>query len=146
MKYTLHNKTRGKLSPANTFKMLSRMRRHQAALLVQMRSGKVPLNSFLFNINSDECTSPNCSECDELENVEHFLFKCKRFTTQRRKLLHSLEKAKCPPSMSHVFAKEKAAKAIIKYAEETHRFHNFNQAILSKYNITPNEQNPTEST
>src|SRR6266542_4134327 len=71
------------------------LKRGEAALLMQIRSGHIPLNSFLFKIGKSE--SKLCQQCRgnageeaPAETVTHFLFQCSAFTTQRRQLVRAV--------------------------------------------------------
>ena len=58
--------------------------REQASLLMQVRSGHIPLNSYLFRIGKAD--SKYCSKCNdgpEVESVNHFIFECAAYANQR---------------------------------------------------------------
>jgi len=53
------------------------LKRDEQALLTQLRTGHVALNSYLRRIHVLD--SPNCQVCNEPESVDHFLLRCRRF-------------------------------------------------------------------
>ena len=55
----------------------------EAAILSQLRTGKASLNSYLYRIKRAE--TAEC-ECGLTESIPHFLFCCKKWDSQRRKL------------------------------------------------------------
>jgi len=94
--------------------------RRQAALLIQLRTGHVPLNKHLHRIGrvvSPKC--PACPECDE--SVHHFLFICPRYAAQRRQLEAQLRRA--ARSIAVLLANPKAFAHLFKYICDMHRFH-----------------------
>ncbi|KJZ68822.1 hypothetical protein HIM_11782 [Hirsutella minnesotensis 3608] len=65
----------------HTRKVYDELTRKESEVLVQLRTGKSRLNSYLCKIGavkSDECT---CRQAPE--TAEHFLFRCRRWTVQR---------------------------------------------------------------
>ena len=58
-------------------------RRH-VAMLIQLRSGHVPLNHYLHDIGKRN--SPLCQECGKIELVFHYLIECRRYSHQRREV------------------------------------------------------------
>ncbi|KAM4067627.1 endonuclease/exonuclease/phosphatase [Hirsutella rhossiliensis] len=65
----------------HTRKLYDELKRKESEVLVQLRTGKSRLNSYLCKIGaveSDECT---CGQ--SAETVEHFLFRCRKWTVQR---------------------------------------------------------------
>ena len=69
--------------PSNRFrKLLSGLNRTQISILVQLRTGHIPLNKHLFCINKVE--SPMCPMCRQGEElVHHYLFKCMTWRHKR---------------------------------------------------------------
>ncbi|KJZ69133.1 hypothetical protein HIM_11480 [Hirsutella minnesotensis 3608] len=65
----------------HTRKLYDELTRKESEVLIQLRTGKSRLNSYLCKIGaveSDECI---CGQ--SAETVEHFLFRCRRWTAQR---------------------------------------------------------------
>lgn len=63
-------------------KLYDALTKDQARILVQLRTGMIRLNKYLFRISAAETEECECSE--EAETREHFLFRCKRWDRQRR--------------------------------------------------------------
>jgi hypothetical protein len=69
----------------HTRQLYDRLSWKEASVLAQLRTGMARLNSYLYRINvadTDQCT---CGQAKE--TVEHFLFRCRKWTTQRTALL-----------------------------------------------------------
>lgn len=60
------------------------LKRAQAAVLTQLRTGHVALNHYLHRINAID--SPLCLRCGEPETVDHYLLRCSRFLAPRQAL------------------------------------------------------------
>lgn len=56
--------------------------RSDVVLALRLRSGHIPLNSFAYLMK--KTITPNCSECDVIENVYHILVECVRNEAERR--------------------------------------------------------------
>ncbi|KAK4068648.1 hypothetical protein Purlil1_13765 [Purpureocillium lilacinum] len=61
------------------------LKRKEADVLVQLRTGMIRLNSYLRRIGAAESGLCDCGQATE--TVEHFLFRCKNWTAQREILL-----------------------------------------------------------
>lgn len=61
------------------------LKRIEADVLVQLRTGMIRLNSYLRRIGAAESGLCDCGQATE--TVEHFLFRCKNWTAQREILL-----------------------------------------------------------
>ncbi|KID81499.1 Endonuclease/exonuclease/phosphatase [Metarhizium guizhouense ARSEF 977] len=55
----------------------------EARILVQLRTGKCRLNSYLHRINEARVTTEQCRCGQAAETVEHFLFRCKLWKSER---------------------------------------------------------------
>jgi hypothetical protein len=69
----------------HTRQLYDGLSRKEASVLAQLRTGMAGLNSFLHRIrvaNTDQC---DCGQAPE--TVDHFLFRCRRWTTHRRDML-----------------------------------------------------------
>ncbi|KJZ68207.1 hypothetical protein HIM_12402 [Hirsutella minnesotensis 3608] len=73
------------LPGVHTRKVYDELKRKEAEVLVQLRTGKTRLNSYLRKIGAVE--SDECSCGRSAETVEHFLFRCRRWTVQREIML-----------------------------------------------------------
>lgn len=70
-------------TPSNKFQKLTRkLMRAQVSLLIQLHTGHVPLNSYLYCFKLTD--SPLCIECDtaEAESVLHVLKFCHKYANQ----------------------------------------------------------------
>lgn len=56
--------------------------RSDIVVALRLRSGHMPLNSFAYLMK--KTLSPNCSECDVIENVYHILVECVRNEAERK--------------------------------------------------------------
>jgi len=99
--------------------------REQASRLMQIRSGHVPLNSYLFRISKTD--SPLCRACqndqDEEtppETVTHFLFECEAYTAQRRHLAKKIGRANL--NLKAIMGSTKGMRALANFIAKTRRF------------------------
>lgn len=65
-----------------------KMSRKLLVTALRLRSGHMPLNNFAFLMK--KCASPNCEECDKVEDVVHLLAECARFQAERDILINEL--------------------------------------------------------
>ena len=72
--------------------IISQLRRNQASLLTQMRTGHAPLNEILYRIKKSD--TPDCPHCGTgfRESIFHFLLSCPHYTSARRTLQSSLNR------------------------------------------------------
>lgn len=97
---------------------LKKLKKPSVAAMTQLRSGHAPLNHHLFKYQQHH--DPAC-ECDTgVETVDHFLFICPRYTTQRSELIKKLKKLKINISTT-CLANTRAFKAIAEYCNITWR-------------------------
>jgi len=91
-------------------KIVSFLPRRHASLLIQLRTGHIPLSRHLFTIGKAD--SPTCTACRARdETVHHFLLTCTAFARQRRTLDRQLglgaRSLKCllssPKALPHLF-------------------------------------------
>ena len=61
----------------------------EASILAQLRTGKSALNGFLYRIGHAETAQCECGH--QKETVEHFLFRCIQWKSQRKRLLQQTE-------------------------------------------------------
>ena len=73
----------------HTRQLYDRLSRKEASVLAQLRTGMARLNTYLHRIGAS--TSDQC-ECGQTqETVDHFLFRCRRWTAQRTEMLQCTE-------------------------------------------------------
>ncbi|KJZ68288.1 hypothetical protein HIM_12317 [Hirsutella minnesotensis 3608] len=69
----------------HTRKLYDGMKKKEASVLAQLRTGKTRLNSYLHKIGAVE--SDECACGQSAETVEYFLFRCRRWILQREIML-----------------------------------------------------------
>jgi ribonuclease HI len=69
----------------HTRQLYDRLSWKEASVLAQLRTGMARLNGYLFRINAAETDQCACGQAKE--TVDHFLFRCRKWTTQRTELL-----------------------------------------------------------
>jgi ribonuclease HI len=99
--------------------------RAHASYMVQVRSGHLPLNSYLHRIGKIE--SKRCQACqvnptDETptEDLNHFLYDCEAHSNQRRTLIRTIGAENF--AIKDIMLKEKRMKALAQYIIRTKRF------------------------
>jgi len=88
------------------------------ALLIQLRTGHIPLNKHLARIG--KTASPVCPTSRHSETVHHFLFRCKAYEAQRKRLEITLKRHRKSTKM--LLVRPKALPALFKYVNDTNRF------------------------
>ena len=106
-------------------KRLDKLTREQASRLMQIRSGHIPLNLFLFKINrSDTKLCRACqTEPDEetpTETVTHFLFECDAYFDHRRTLARTVGRNNL--NLKSMMESTKGMKALANFVTKTGRF------------------------
>lgn len=69
---------------------LDDLKKHEIAALTQLRSGHIPLNSYLHRFQ--QITDPSCVCQEGIETVDHFLFVCQRFSQARARYETDIKK------------------------------------------------------
>ena len=99
-------------------------RRH-AAMLIQLRSGHIPLNQYL------HCTgkrsSPLCQQCGRVESVFHCLIECRQYALPRKKLEKKLKRS--ARSIKALLSNPFATTALFEYVNETGRFRGIEKGL-----------------
>ena len=77
-------------TPSNKFrKMTTTLSRRQKSILIQLRTGHIPLQAYLHHIGKAE--TPICQQChEEEETVSHYVRRCCAYREQRRELRRSM--------------------------------------------------------
>ena len=124
--------------PSKQFqKLTANLTRKQASLLVQLRTGHVPLNHHLARIGAIK--SPLCPACHEKEEiVSHFLLACPAYTAQRNELHSQLSRD--ARSISHLLSHPKAMKHLFRFITAMYRLTSTFDGLSSDRQCT---QNPT---
>ena len=69
----------------HTKQLYDRLSWKEASVLAQLRTGMARLNTYLYRINA---TSTNQCDCGQAqETVDHFLFRCRKWTAHRTEML-----------------------------------------------------------
>jgi ribonuclease HI len=110
----------GRVLPSDKFlKMTEGLSRHQASILMQLRTGHAPLQSHLHRLRKVE--SPTCPHCGrERETVQHFLTQCPAFGEQRRRLTAAAGYE--ARSKDRLLSKPSLTKHLLDYVAGTGRF------------------------
>jgi len=76
----------GSLPSDDYLHIVDQLRRNQASLLIQLRTGHIPLNVVLHRIKRSE--TPDCPHCKNgiRETIHHYLLTCPHYETARRQL------------------------------------------------------------
>ena len=104
--------------PSGSYAKLAKsLSRRHAAVLIQLRSGHIPLNKYLHQIG--KISSPLCQECGKNESVFHYLIKCRRYVAQRKKMEGKLKRD--ARSLKTLLSNPLALTTLFKYIGETGR-------------------------
>ena len=111
--------------PFNKYRKISdRLSRSQASLLMQLRTGHVPLNSYLYRIKKSN--TRRCESCwgrrrqEVTETVIHFLFECQEYAEER----YDMDKAlgRHSKDLQAILASLDYIKELLKFVGRTARF------------------------
>ena len=69
----------------HTRRLYDQLSRKESSVLAQLRTGMAQLNTYLHRIKA--CDTDQCECGQAAETVEHFLFRCRRWTAQRAEML-----------------------------------------------------------
>ena len=76
------------LAPNKFNKLTRSLSRNHASILFQLRSGHVPLNTYLHRVKKED--SPICPSCHQYrETVMHYILHCEAFTAARHFMFHA---------------------------------------------------------
>jgi hypothetical protein len=112
--------------PFNTFrKRLFKLSRNQSSLIMQMRTGHIPLNFYLRRIGKTD--SDKCPKCNNIpgvlqatETISHFLFECQAFDEERRDLTAKVGRSSL--SLKKIMTNTDKMKDLVTYINRTGRF------------------------
>jgi len=111
--------------PFNKFRTLSdRLTRTQASLLMQLRTGHIPLNSYLHRIKKSN--TRRCELCwgiarlEVTETVIHYLFECQAYAAERYDMDRALGRQS--RDFQGIMASLDGIKELLKYVGRTARF------------------------
>ena len=111
--------------PFNRFrKKLFALTRKQTSIIMQLRTGHIPLNFYLRRIgkvDSDRCTScyagPNPVQVSE--SINHFLFECQTHDEARQELIAKIGRRNF--SLKKIMTNTDFLKALVTYVNRTGR-------------------------
>lgn len=113
----------------HTRQLYDHLSRKEAVVLSQLRTGMARLNSYLYRIDAAE--SDQCACGQSRETVEHFLFRCVRWTAHRTEMLQCTDThrsnisfylgGKSPSDDKNWTPNMKAVRATIRFALATGR-------------------------
>jgi ribonuclease HI len=118
--------------PSKGYKRLTAgLSRKQSSILIQLRTGHIPLNHYLHRISKTaSSTCPSCQQ-DE-ETVQHYLFECTTWKHERWHMSRNMGRA--AKSISNVLNTQKGVKEVMQYIGRTGR-------LRSIYGEVPNGNN-----
>ncbi|QRV84548.1 Reverse transcriptase from transposon X-element protein [Ceratobasidium sp. AG-Ba] len=104
-------------TPSNAFhKLAQTMPRRHASLLIQLRTGHVPLNAYLHRFGHVE--SASCPACNQrAETVEHFLMHCSAYEQERRRRNAAFPAS--ANSLTTLLSSKEAVRHLLTYIRET---------------------------
>ena len=70
-------------------KLYDSLKRSEASILAQLRTGMARLNEYLHRIGASETDQCSCGQATE--SVKHFLFRCTKWDEQRRQLFRETD-------------------------------------------------------
>ena len=108
-----------KTPSSNFMKIAAKLTRRQASILIQLCTGHVPLQAYLYRFKLAE--TPTCPSCGiKPETVSHYLLHCVTYVAQRRRLQRSLGRDQ---SLGlEILGDEKRTKPLMAYINNMKRF------------------------
>jgi ribonuclease HI len=110
--------------PMKTFvKCRDNLSRAQASILFQLRTEHIPLNKYLHRIKRSE--TDKCPSCLQIpgqlrkETVQHLLFECRAYRTQRHQLERKL--GRNARDLKTIFRNKEHTKALLQFVSQTGR-------------------------
>jgi hypothetical protein len=91
------------------------LKKHESALLTQLRTGKIGFNAFLYEMRVLDVLSPNCDCANEAMIVEHVLLKCPRWNVERAELIAPL----CTNNITEILTTKAGGKAAVRLVQRT---------------------------
>ena len=103
----------------NYMHITSQLSRRQASILIQIRTGHLPLNNVLHRIKRTD--TPYCPHCNNRyrETTLHFLFFCPHYETARRDMDNATQRIKNP--LAFLLGNRKGIPHLLKYISDTKR-------------------------
>ena len=113
------NKIDTSLPSDNFLHIINQLRRNQASLLVQLRTGHIPLNTVLHRMRKID--TPDCPHCKNgiRETVLHFLLTCPHYANARRLLQSKLRRE--ASSIPFLLGTRKGIPHLLRYVSNSNR-------------------------
>ena len=121
--------------PSKSFlDLIGPLSRAEASIMMQLRTGHVPLNQHLARIG--KVPNPHCPHCPHaLETIEHFVLHCPKYHAARLRLYNALGRKS--NQLSYLLSNEDATKAFLSYIRETKRWNCLENATAPANNLPP---------
>ncbi|KAJ3492820.1 hypothetical protein NLJ89_g11157 [Agrocybe chaxingu] len=112
--------------PFDEYRQLQgKLTRAQASLLIQIRSGHIPLNAYLFRFGKSD--TKRCNACwrrsgghlDVAETVRHFLFECPSYQWERSEMDEEIGPTNT--NLRAILKSKKSVEALLKFVSKTRR-------------------------
>jgi hypothetical protein len=118
-RYADANKIDSSLPSDDFLHIIDQLRRSQASLLIQLRTGHIPLNVVLHRIKRSD--TPNCPHCPDgvRETIHHFLLVCPHYVGARRLLQAKLRRE--ASSIPFLLGTRKGIPHLLRYVSNTQR-------------------------
>ena len=118
-RYAGSNAIDATLPSDNYLHIIDQLRRNQASLLTQLRTGHIPLNAVLHRIERSE--TADCPHCKDgiRETVHHFLLTCPTYAGPRRLLQARLKRD--TSSIPFLIGTRKGIPHLLRYISDTKR-------------------------
>ena len=109
----------GTLPSDNYLHIIDQLRRNQASLLTQLRTGHIPLNAILHRIKRSD--TPDCPHCKNgiRETIHHFLLTCPHYADARRSLRETLTRDSS--SIPFLLSARNGIPHLLRYVNDTNR-------------------------
>lgn len=111
----------GFFNPLATYKALSKLKRLDATVVVQIRSGHCPLDAYLHRFKAAE--TPNCNLCRQRDNICHLLTNCRNFVGLGRNPFKVAKKNKIHTNRTNLLTNSAMFKELGNFVRKSHRFH-----------------------
>jgi len=110
----------GSLPSDDFLHIIDQLRRNQASILIQLRTGHIPLNTMLHRINRSD--TPDCPHCRNgiRETLLHYLLECPHYAGARR-LLQARLTRRNSSSIPFLLDNRRGIPHLLRYVSDTNR-------------------------
>jgi len=110
-------------------KMTTTLSRRQKCILIQLRTGHIPLQAYLHRIG--KAGTPICQQChEEEETVSHYVCRCRAYREQRRELRRSTGER--DDISWGILGRKETIRQVLKYIADTKRFEESHRDLTPK--------------